>query len=329
MLRISGNRKTGLRLAAAFAAVIMTLSGCASAGGGDSASLQVYSAGTPQQNEALREAFTAEHPNVSVTFVRLATGDLTQRVDAEQSGSATGADIVIHTNMNWFRQRSQQGDSFLTLQGPSFNDDSVSKLVEDGSTVVTSAGVSGFAWNTQAIKRELSLPDLVQDKNLRGRVGIYDFGLRNDLVLQLWHYEQLYGEQFLRDLAALQPRYYPSVVPMAQALGAGQIDVALPMVETATADLPVKMGYETEPLATPFRAAIMSSTTNEDAAHDFMNFLMSQPGQAAWAAGSASALPDIEGAPYSVSEVKLADVTAHDQEFYDSYVDRLNSIFGR
>lgn len=297
----------------------------------DEGAVQVYSAGTPKQNDAVKAAFEAAHPNIAVTMVRLASQQLTQRADAEQSGGAdNGADVVIHTDIGWFERHSAQPGFFHPLMGPSIRTPALASLVSEGAlTVVPSAGVLGFAWNTQSINHRLALPGLVADPTLRGRIGVYDFGLNDVFALQFKHYEDAYGEQFLRSLAALQPRYYPSTVPMAQALGARQIDVALPMVGTATTDLPVEMAYEQRPLAIPFRAAVAGWAQNPNAAELFTDFLMSPAGQEAWAAGSVSALPNIGSALFNTSQVELADVTAYDRAFYDSYVAKLNAIFGR
>ena len=110
--------------------------------------------------------------------------------------------------------------------------------------------------------------------------------------------EENYGEDFVTQLAAQEPKIYPSSLPMAQALTSGEISAASfvqVQVDEKEAGAPVDSGLADEVWGARFNTSILNIAPHPNAAQVLSNFLVTQPGQEAIARKSASVLPDIPG----------------------------------
>ena len=125
----------------------------------------------------------------------------------------------------------------------------------------------------------------------------------------LW-LEENFGEEYVAQLAAQDPRIYPSALPMAEALGAGEI-AATPwappsiVVPAQEAGSPVEFGLsEAGAWGTRYWAGILDNAPHQNAAQLFANFLIGPEGQRLSAQNASSYLEDVEGAFTSNSQVR-------------------------
>jgi iron(III) transport system substrate-binding protein len=119
----------------------------------------------------------------------------------------------------------------------------------------------------------------------KGRIGT-----RQDMTAFLaafldWQ-EQAFGVDFMRKFGAQKPKYYPSVVPMTQAVASGEIWIANTSIPSIAKDLklqgaPIDFVVPAKTFAIQWPAGALAASRRPNAARVFVNFLMTEPGQLA------------------------------------------------
>lgn len=267
-------------------------------------SLTVYAGRSQALVDSLVERFEAESGiDVSVRYGR----DAELLAALQEEGAQSPADVFWANTTGALGAASNAGllvtlpDSLLDLPAgfvPSSN------LWEP-----VTVRFRTLAYNTDrldAADLPASVMDLPAMEQLEGRIGwTPTYSSFQDFMTAMRLVE---GEEAARawvdEMQALDPQAYPSNTPMIQALAAGEIDVALTnhyyVLRMTEGDEPGPVAlYFFEPgdvgnLALVTGAGVLGTSTNQDAARQFIRFLLSEDAQA-YAANVVYEYPVIDG----------------------------------
>lgn len=294
-----------------------------------------YASQAPATLTALSQAFQQQYPGIQANLLRLSSAEVTQRIDAEQKNGITGADGLIQTDSIFQKSRTAQ-NYFVSLTGPSVLSSQVPASLRgpNNQYAITNLAPFGYAWNSDAVSGTPKLTDILLPK-YKGRIAVLDYTTSTTLVLLV----SLMGEQLtkqygipdpLTKIAAQNPKFYPSQVPLQQDLGAGEFDIASQAAaNSAPVGAPVKVAYPKKPLSLPVYAAATSWAKHPNAAQLVVDFLLSKKGQSIIGNMQVSALPNIPEAVISASDVTLLDTSTYDSNDVAARLANLKSIFHR
>jgi iron(III) transport system substrate-binding protein len=288
----------------------------------------IYSGQGTKQLEDLARRFQQKYPKIKVEVVRGVETDFMPKVEAELRTGKGIADVVVVTDRAWL------GSNKANLQaprGPAFDKPAFDRAenVVDDTYFVTTAAVLTFAWNTQRFSGKVrDYSDLITPELAGGKIGLppADGAARVDFYRYL---EENYGgEEYLKQLAAQRPRIYPSALPLAQALSAGEVAAATtvePQVDEQKAGAPVEWGLAEPAWGARFYGALPKSAPHPNAAQVLADFMITRDGQEAIARKAASVLPDIPGAVADMSEVRESPIVSPEE--VREYQDKWNQLF--
>jgi iron(III) transport system substrate-binding protein len=297
----------------------------------------IYANYDPNQIPKIKAAFEKSYPEIKVEILRLATAAAQQRIEAEAKSGTGIADVIGSADIAYQKQHTRDG-RFAVLVGPDVNSPAVGDWLMGEKTFVMNYFVYyGYGWNTQMISGKPSLKDLLSNPAYRGRVGVVDFTSSTTFAVSLdgvaKSYVRMYGEteaDFYAKLKALQPRYYPTVVPIIQAIGAGELAFS-PSIAPGFIDpkMPVGSGDLDRPPAGANYVAIPGGAPHPNAAQVYANWCLTVAGQTVLAEGQASVLPNIPTAALSASKLLFTDTSAYTTAEMEALVTRQRQALGR
>lgn len=268
--------------------------------------LTLYSSQNPELIESTVEAFTAQYPELEVEPVRLASGALATRYAAERSAGVCTAGAVVVADAdfladgvrrNWFAPLSP-GELPELARWPA-------EHLVLGAAARISIIPAAIATNTTLIPEATAPADprALLDPALRGRLVLTDPRSTPGWMALMNMYRQVYGEEYLRGLAAQQPRVADSSVPATQQAAAGEGAVAFPTITSVVdplvaAGAPLVGRVVTDgPTTGVEQFAVVSDCGNSRrTAALFTDFLLTRTGQSAVNGRvAASPRPDVEG----------------------------------
>lgn len=336
----------------ALLALALATSACGSTGGsGDSAPVDgtwddvvaaakeegqvlLYSTQHPENLAALKTAFEAEYPEITMEFVRGTDVETNPRVETEQQTGQGEGDVHMLSDPLWITSAAESGTYSTDLLGPAFDEpdyDRESSVMQD-RMFLTSGAVGVLAWNTDLVPDGIEEPEDLLDEKYRGKIGITDpAGFRAVVDQYLFLDENwLSGDEFLDELADLEPRVYPGSLAIAQALASGEIAVTPmthPLVREQAAGAPVGWTLPDPAWGTPWYSHVLQTAPHPNAAQVLANFMVTPAGQEALSTGYASALPGTESAVYDAQEIPMPDVEGLTQERIDAFQSRWESLY--
>jgi iron(III) transport system substrate-binding protein len=303
----------------------------------DEGSITVYSSQGLDQLNALAEAFEAEYSGIDVEVVRGTDGDLIPRVETELATNTSGGDLMVSASQPFMETHADAGDWVDPTTSPQvagLGDYDADEYVHDGNFFEVGAAVLTFAWNTNDVPDGLTdYPDLLDDELAGGRIAVIDPAISPAVVDYYLWLEESFGEDFVSDLAAQEPRIYPSALPIGEALSSGEVSAAAyaapVQLEPAAANgAPVDYGIsEHGAWGARYFAAIPKSSDSPNAAALFADFMVTAEGQELVQGASGSVLPDIPGTLITNVEVRVMDLEAIAPEPAAAYVEEWNSMF--
>jgi iron(III) transport system substrate-binding protein len=287
------------------------------------------SQGLDQLND-LAGRFSDEY-GIELEVVRDIDSALIPKVEAEQQTGSGIADVIAQASAAWSEQRGAEG-WFIPPVGPAFDDPAYDRAanVSDNGYFTSSAAVLTFGWNTAQYPTGLTdYSDLLDPELAGGKIGVIEPAAPS--IVDFWLYlEENYGEDFVIQLAAQEPKIYPSSLPMAQALTSGEISAGSfvqVLVDEQEQGAPVESGLADEVWGARFNTSILQTAPHPNAAQVLSNFIITQPGQEAIARKAASVLPDITGAVTTVDKVRVQDLAVLTPEFVAEYQAKWNDLF--
>ncbi|MFC8046153.1 ABC transporter substrate-binding protein [Nocardia sp. NPDC057353] len=279
----------------------------------------------------LERAFESAYPAIDLSVVRGVDADLLSRIDAEGRTGRGSGDVAVITDVSWMRA-AEGTDRAVPVIGPNFDaaEYRAAESVVDGKFFLEGAVVLGFGWNTAAHPRGIATATDLLDPALRGKVGIVTPATSPTYIDYYDHLEEHYGgRDFLRQLAANEPRIYPSTQPLGQALTSGEITAALmsnPMLPERAAGAPVAWTEGPHVWGARWYGLALGSAPHPNAAQVLADFMVSRAGQEVTSPGFGAALPDIAGAiavAQDVPDQNLEVTTGDGAERYRTGWDRI------
>jgi iron(III) transport system substrate-binding protein len=328
-------KHTSVRRTAAALAVLLGASGLTACGSGPQAAavkgpwkdvvaaaeeegaVSFYSVMPGAQNKRLVDAFEKEYPEITVNLTRGA-GELPARVESEIKSKSGGADVFLYSDPAWF---SNQKGAFLEADGPSlkgWNDDAWA--VKSKVIVPSAYPYSMFVWNKKIFPKGFKKWEDTVDPSVKGKLG-----LRTDVTTSLAGYldfqEKELGEEHLVKSGKLSPKFYPSVVTMTQAVASGEIGVTNASTPSTVKELqdqgaPIEATVPDPSYWIEWGAAALNKTQRPNSARVFLDFMMSEKGQAAINGDGfgAAGRDGVEGAIEPAEDAAMLDSSSYTPE---------------
>ncbi len=277
--------------------------------------VSLYSALLPEVNKELETRFEKTYPDIDLKITRIVGPEVSAKLDAELKSGSLGADIVNHVNYEWAKTKADEG-LFAEPVGPNGAGPEwkgTPYLIDD--VLQTSALTAlGIAWNTEKVTDPpATYEGLVDPKYGGGRLGLVDNLAAPMADLYAW-LEDTYGADYLTKLAALKPKFYPSAVPLQEALLSGEISIALWGANSTVKPIKASGGpidwLMPDPGWAPMNLGYMfKESDNPNAAQVLFDFMASAEGQESLAKDNLSVLPNVAGAVEAPKELTLLDLT--------------------
>lgn len=289
-----------------------------------------YTITPPDQVERLVKAFNEKEPKITINVVRGAA-DLIAKIESERQMGADGADAFLFGDALWFKRNA---DNVLEIGGPASPKWPQQYWVVPGKAGMVSLPPLGvLVWNKELVKEPLKDFKDVLKPDFANHIGT-----RRDMTAAYIGYldflEKNFGAEYLVKLAAQKPKFYSSVVPLTQAVAAGEVWIANISVPSIVLDLvaqgaPIDYAVPQPAFVTPHIAGALKQSKRPNAARVFADFLHSQDGQQALnghkAAGSALTITD----GVDVTGANVWDAEKYPQSVRDEWSKKFDALFGK
>jgi iron(III) transport system substrate-binding protein len=241
-----------------------------------------YTANFAEVEREVIAAFNKRFPFVKVEMVRAPGGQLITRVKTEAAAGKLAADVVDHSDRGLMLELV---DLFQDYAPPNARDYIPDVLVSPKlwprATLVWS-----IAYNTELVKSPpKSWGDLTKPEYGNGMIGQVIGPSGGTTWTRIMFERQTLGEEYWAKQAATKPVLYPSGAPLSDALVRGEVQIApllYNIIWTKKRDgAPVEIFFAPEgaPI-NPYASGIPKTATHPNAARLFLNWCLSQEGQA-------------------------------------------------
>ncbi|MEN3375181.1 MAG: iron(III) transport system substrate-binding protein [Hyphomicrobiales bacterium] len=245
--------------------------------------LVFYSANVAESETPIMNAFNKRFPFVKIEFLRAPGGQLITRVKTEAAAGKLLADVIDHSDRALMLEINDLFQDYAPPNGADYLPETlVSPKLWPRSTVVWS-----IAYNSEVLKNPpKTWADLTKPEYKGKQIGEVIAPSGGTTWTRAMFERQVLGEDYWQKQAATQPVLYPSNAPTSDALVRGEISMAPILYNAVFPKLregaPVKAFFAPEgaPMI-PFAAGIPKTAAHPNAAKLFMNWCLSEEGQAA------------------------------------------------
>jgi iron(III) transport system substrate-binding protein len=274
----------------------------------------LYSVQNPAGLQDMANAFKAKY-GISVTINRNVDSVLQTQVNTEIQTKNPIADIWVPSQRKLVYGAIQNG--WVTAPvGPDFFAKKFDrKTWMFGKSWIAGTAVLGLTWNTQEYNGSISGIDSFTQSAFKGKIGVPDPRVSTSFMdWYLWA-EAKYGKSIIQKLAAQNPKIYPSVLPMTQAVASGELAGA-PCASGTAVDLkgqgaPIAYKVLGDNWNAPYYGLILQQAPHPAAAQLLADYMISPQGQQYSDHGFGADYPGIAGTYYAKPRiVKLNDFTA-------------------
>jgi len=294
----------------------------------------IYSSQGLDQLNQMAADFEALYPDIDVEVVRGIDSDLAPKVEAENQTGQGIADLYVSASQSWVEDHAAM-DWFLPVEGPELTGQGeydADQYVHEGNFFEVGAAVLTYAWNTELYPDGVDSYDDVLDPALSGKLGVIEPTAPSIVDFYLW-LEESFGEEYVEQLAALEPRIYPSALPIGEALAAGEIS-ATPYAAPSTLEpleaqgAPVEYGIAEEGAwGARFFGMIVTTAPHPNAGQLLANYMVTREGQEVVQATGGSVLPDVPGTLITNAEVRKQDLSKLTPEAVEAYQAKWSDLF--
>ncbi|MFI5268168.1 MAG: ABC transporter substrate-binding protein, partial [Chloroflexota bacterium] len=184
-----------------------------------------YDTITQEQGDTIVKQFQQAYPAIKdAKFVQVTSGNRAARITQESRAGGPTTDVDFEnaaTTAGYYKDGFVMDVDWkgLSIQGPP-------QMTPTSYMVAITAAFRGTLYNTQKVK-EADAPktyeDLI-DPKWTGRMGLWSRAAAFTGLWQTWGEDKLVN--YVKSLAKLKPRLYDSNFTIAQAIGAGEVDVS-------------------------------------------------------------------------------------------------------
>ncbi len=290
-----------------------------------------YESSQEDQIEKVIAAFNKRYPDVKVEHLRVLGGNkMTGRVIQEIQGQGysgdlvtTGADQAWEMNGRGLLQEANWGE----LGVPA-------KLTPEPFTVAMAASVYVLLVNTDKVKPEDEPKGWqgVNDMKWKGRMGSWVRAGAHTQMAKVWGVEKAQAE--LEAYMKLEPLLFKSTFPLAQQVGAGEVDIAIGFFHSTQpaidAGAPVKrIALDPAPMHTIY-TSMTKGARNVAGAKLFLSWLTTSEGAAAYESATSRGSHLLPGTKtYElVKDAEAAEWPAEETATYQETFKVFNKILG-
>jgi iron(III) transport system substrate-binding protein len=290
----------------------------------------VYTSTPESQENRMIAAFNEKYPDIRVTVVRGA-GELPERIAAEEKSGSEGADVFTFSDPSWFEKNP---NSVVAVDSPNAESWPADYwALEQKAALSTLSPFGMILWNTDTFPDGFETWEDLLDPSVEGKLGTRS-DATSAYVGFLQFAEKTLGADYLRSLGEQDPKFYPSAVPMAQAVASGEIGVTNLSVPAIVKDLqdkgaPVEAVVPRPGYAIAFGSGVLENASHPNAARVYLDFVLSEEGQAAYNGDElgASAREGIDGA-ISLDGLELFQPEAITPEVLSEWEKKIEDYFG-
>ncbi|MEN3386042.1 MAG: iron(III) transport system substrate-binding protein [Hyphomicrobiales bacterium] len=241
-----------------------------------------YTADFTEPEQEIIKAFNKRFPFVKVEIVRAPGGQLITRIKTEAAAGKLLADAVNHSDRGLMQGIA---DLFQDYAPPNAKDYREDVLVSPKLWPRSTLGWS-IAYNTELEKNPpKSWMDLCKPEYGPKKIGQVIAPSGGTTWTRIMFERQVLGEDYWKKQAATQPVLYPSGAPTSDALVRGEVSIGVVLYNIAYIKkrdgAPVDAIFPPEGVPLNFYAAGVTKTAvNPNAAKLFLNWCMSEEGQA-------------------------------------------------
>ncbi|MBM3346083.1 MAG: extracellular solute-binding protein [Betaproteobacteria bacterium] len=248
-------------------------------------SLVIYHQAVPPVVGRVVKDFMAMYPEIRVEAKRqVMPAQHMAVIENEKKSNIDGADVSQYSNAIWYRDMAKE-NYFLKPVGPALADYPKEHLLY-GAVPIIAVMPFVIAYNTNLVKTPVNnLRDLLRPE-FKGKIGTSDIVAETVYACYEW-LEKTQGADYLPQLAALQPKLTPGVVPLFQGLAAGELAVAAYGIHAIANPLiaqgaPIKVIQPNPAFVSADVMAAVAHARRPNAALVWMDYIMSRRGQAQW-----------------------------------------------
>lgn len=247
----------------------------------DEGGLILYSGYVENSEKEVIKAFTAD-TGLAVSLVRLVPNRLLERVLSEQGAGKLRADLIRTSDPAGVAKMAAAG-AFGRHRVPGIDDLGADVVFDDGRYYRTFDPAFTFAYNTALVppgQEPRGWQDLLHPR-WRGKLGITQAGAGGSSLSLLRFQLDVLGEDYLRALAAQQPRIFDSSGAMQESLARGELHAATAVISSvnvaAASNAPVRFVVAPEGFALyDYFLGVSASPVNSAAAKVFCNWNLSR-----------------------------------------------------
>ena len=244
--------------------------------------LVFYTANFAEVEQEVIKEFNKRFPEIRVEMVRAPGGQLITRVRTEAAAGKLIADIVDHSDRALMQPLADLFQDYAPPNAADYIPETLaSPKLWPRSTVVWS-----IAYNSEVVKNPpKTWADLTKPEYKGKQIGEVIAPSGGTTWTRAMFERQVLGEDYWQKQAATQPVLYPSNAPTSDALVRGEISMAPILYNAVFPKLregaPVKAFFAPEgaPMI-PFAAGIPKTAAHPNAAKLFLNWCLSEEGQA-------------------------------------------------
>jgi iron(III) transport system substrate-binding protein len=244
--------------------------------------LVFYTANVAESEQPIIDAFVKKFPFIKVEFLRAPGNQLLQRVKTEAAAGKLLADVIDHSD----RSLLLEIENIFQDYAPPNADDYIPETRASPKLWPRSTVVWSIAYNSEVVKNPpKSWADLTKPEYSGKQIGQVIAPSGGTTWTRAMFERQVLGEDYWKKQAATQPLLFPSNAPTSDALVRGEISIAPLLYNAILPKLrdgaPVKVFFAPEGApVTPFAAGIPKTAAHPNAAKLFMNWCLSEEGQA-------------------------------------------------
>lgn len=287
----------------------------------------LYASKAPDQLAALGAEFDRQYPNIKFEYFQASSGKIATRFNTELEAGHVGGDVISQSDGFWAQDLATNGH-VAPIAGP-LKAEWKPEYVQDGILWVA-AEVAGLVYNTDLVKTPPTAVDSLIDPQYTGQVILQKTGSSSDNL----YYENL-GDEWLRRVAALNPRFVSTNIDTANALAAGEVawsfSAITPFLAQKAKGAPIDVWTPVEGASIVRQFGFVpQEAPHPAAAQVLMNFLMSEKAQEMWSGSDIgiSFLGDIPGTrDVDLATAKVLEKRHTEQAFQNEFDRKWDSIF--
>lgn len=288
-----------------------------------------YESSPEEQIDQVIEVFNERFPDVQVDYYRLVGGNtLASRAVQEMQGVGRTGDVLTGGADHIWQLAGRD-----YLERVDWSELGIPEILTPNDfAVATTASVYVVLWNTSKVSDEEAPKtwDEVVDPKWTGRIGHWVRAASFAQLASSWGEEK--AEEKLKEFIELKPFLFASTFPLAQQVGAGEVDVAIGFYHTAqppiAAGAPLKaVALDPTPMHTIY-TAIGKNAANLPGAKLLLAWLASPEGAIAYENATSRGNPLLEGTQtYALLQGKdIVEWAPEDSEILGQVNERFNEL---